>query len=134
MMLVLLRLCAVDALLLTTRVVACSEQDTAGCLSNTNKVTGSWGTHDAILTDQKLLDTVSSTNLCDQLGDLWVVVAAISTNNEEGSLRAFRDRLDDRGNKVLRVVLLLENLDLLAQTRAERMSVCVFAGRKLNRI
>jgi len=68
------------------------------------------------------------------LGDLWVVVATISTNNEEGSLRAFRDRLDDRGNKVLRVVLLLENLDLLAQTGAERMSVCVFAGRKLNRI
>lgn len=117
------RVTVAKAYLLTTRVVACSEQDTTGCLSDTDQVTGGRCAHDAILTDEELLDTVCSTNLCDQLSDLWVVVATISTNDEESSIRTLWNRLDDRGNEVLRVVLLLEDLDLLAQTGAGRKSV-----------
>jgi len=103
--------------------VACSEKNTTSSLLDTDQVTGSWGRHDAILTDQKLLDTVCGRDLCDDLSDLWVVVATITTNDEESTLSTFGDRLDDTGDKVLGVVLLLEDLDLLAQTRSGDMLV-----------
>jgi len=70
------------------------------------------------LTNQQLLDTVCRTNLRDYLRDLWIPVAAVTTNNEEGAIGAFGDGEDDGGDEVLGVVLLLENLDLLAKTRA----------------
>lgn len=38
---------------------------------------------DTILTDQKLLDAVSSTNLSDELDNFRVPVAAVTTNDEE---------------------------------------------------
>lgn len=73
--------------------------------------------HDTILTDQELLDAIGSTNLGNGLGDLWVPVPAITTDNEERALDALRDGLEDTGDESLRVVLLLEDLDLLAETR-----------------
>jgi len=79
---------------------------------------GGWCAEDTVLTDQELLDAVGGTNLCDHLGDLWVPVSAISTDDEEGVLDALRDREQDAGDESLRVVLLLENLDLLAEARA----------------
>jgi len=81
-------------------------------------VTGSWSGHDAILADQELLDAIRSCNLCDDLSDLWIPVATITTNDEESTLSTLWNRLDDTGDEVLRVVFLLEDLDLLAQTRS----------------
>lgn len=81
-------------------------------------MTGSRRAHDAILTDQELLDAIGSTNLGNDLSNLWVPEATITANDEERALDTLGDRLEDAGDKGLGVVLLLEDLDLLAQTRA----------------
>jgi hypothetical protein len=69
------------------------------------------------LADEKLLDTVCGTNLCDELGDFGVPVASVATDNEERALDALGDRLEDAGDEGLSVVFLLEDLDLLSQAR-----------------
>lgn len=73
---------------------------------------------DAILTDQELLHAICCRDLRDDLGDLWVPIAAVTADDEEGILSALGDGLDDRGNEVLGVIGLLEDLDLLAETGA----------------
>lgn len=45
---------------------------------------GSRGGENTVLADEKLLDTVGSTNLGDELDDLGVPEATITTNNKEG--------------------------------------------------
>jgi hypothetical protein len=104
----------------TSRVVAGRQKDTAGRLPYPDDVTGGWCTQDAILADQELLDAIRSTNLGDQLSDLGVPVPAITTNNKEGSSNALGDRLKDASYEGLGVVVLLENLDFLTETRTKR--------------
>lgn len=104
--------------ILTTRVVGGGQEDTAGCLLDANDVRGGRGGEDAILSDDQLLDTVCSTNLCNQLGDLGVPVAAITTNDEERVLDALGDGEEDGSDKGLGVVVLLEDLDLFTKTGA----------------
>ena len=94
------------------------EEDTTGGLLDADQVAGGGCGEDTILTDQELLHAVCRANLCDNLGDLWVPVPAITANDEEGVLCAFWDGLDNRSDEVLGVVLLLEDLDLLAKARA----------------
>jgi hypothetical protein len=97
--------------------VAGRQQDAAGSFPYPNDVAGCGCAEDAILTDQQLLDTVGGTNLGDQLSDLWVPVAAITANDEDGAVDALRNGLEDAGNEGFRVVVLLEDPDLLAQAR-----------------
>jgi len=80
-------------------------------------VTGCRCAHDTVLTDQELLNAIGSTNLGNGLGDLWVPVTAIAANDEERAINALGDGLEDAGDESFRVVLLLEDLDLLAETR-----------------
>ena len=70
------------------------------------------------MADQELLDTVCCTNLGDYLRDLWIPVAAITTDDEKGTLGAFWDREEDGGNEVLGIVWLLEDLDFLTEAGA----------------
>jgi hypothetical protein len=42
-----------------------------------------------MLADQKLLHTVSGSNLGNQLDHLWVPVSPITTNDQEASLDTF---------------------------------------------
>lgn len=70
---------------LTTRVVAGSQKDTAGSLAKADDMAGSGGRENTVLADEELLDTVSSANLGNQLDHLGVPVAAIATDDEEGS-------------------------------------------------
>jgi hypothetical protein len=102
----------------TSGVVTGGEQDTTSGLPDPDNMAGSRSAENTILADQQLLHAIGSTDLCDLLGDLGVPVTAISSNDEEGTLRALRDRLEDADDEGLGVVLLLENLDLLAKTRA----------------
>lgn len=97
--------------------MAGSEQDTTGSFSLADKMAGSWGTEDAVLSDQELLDTICSTDLCNCLNDLRVVVATVTANNEERTLNAFGNGEEDAGDEGLGVVGLLEDDDLLAKTR-----------------
>lgn len=105
---------------LTTGVVAGRQQDTTRRLANTDQIAGSGRAHDAILANEQLLDAIGSSNLCNDLGDLWVPVAAITANDEVRVLDALGNGQEDGGDKVLRVVRLLEDLDLFAKTRAAR--------------
>jgi len=103
----------------TSRVVTGGEQDTASGLPDPDNMTGSGCAEDTVLANQQLLHAVGSTDLCDLLGDLGVPVTSVSSNDEEGTLRALRNRLEDANDEGLGVVLLLEDLDLLAKTRAD---------------
>jgi len=80
-------------------------------------MTGCGCAHDTVLTKQELLDTIRYTNLCNQLHHLWVPVTSISTNDQIAVFDTFGDGKEDTGNKGLGVVILLEDLDLLAKTR-----------------
>jgi hypothetical protein len=93
------------------------EQDTTGGLPDPDDMTGSWCAEDTILADQELLDAVGSTDLCNLLCDLRVPVATITTDDKESVLSALRNRLEDADDERFGVVLLLEDLDLLAKTR-----------------
>jgi hypothetical protein len=124
---------------LTAGVVAGSEEDASSGLAFPNDMAGSGSRENAVLADQELLDTVGGTDLCDQLDDLGVPVATITTNDEEGAcvlsvssgistggsavrgrikltLSSLRYRQEDGGDKCLAVVWLLEDCDLLAKT------------------
>jgi hypothetical protein len=79
---------------------------------------GSGGAENAILANDELLDTVCGTNLCNGLGDLGVPVTAVTTNDEGRVLDTLGDGEEDAGDERLRVVLLLEDLDLLTKTGA----------------
>lgn len=69
-----------------------SKKDTTSSLALSNDMTSCRSTQDTILTDQELLDTVSCTNLRNQLYDFRVPVSTITTDNQEASFNAFRNR------------------------------------------
>lgn len=102
---------------LTTGVVAGCQEDTPSRLADADDVAGCRCAHDTVLTDQELLNAIGSTDLGNGLGDLWVPVTAITANDEERAIDALGDGLEDAGDESFRVVLLLEDLDLLAETR-----------------
>lgn len=104
----------------TAGIVAGCKQNTTGGFPDANEVAGGRGAHDTVLADEQLLDAVSGTNFSNQLSDLWVVVAAITANDEERAIDALGDGQQDRSNKRLAVVGLLEDLDLLAEAGAAR--------------
>jgi len=81
-------------------------------------MTGGRRAHDTVLSKQQLVDTVGSTDLCDQLHDLGVPVAPISSDNKVAVLDTFWDGKENAGDECLGVVILLEDLDLLAKPRA----------------
>lgn len=70
---------------LTTRVVAGSQEDTASSLPLADDMAGSGSGQNAVLADEQLLDTIGGTDLCDQLDNLGVPVPAITANNQEGA-------------------------------------------------
>jgi hypothetical protein len=95
------------------------QEDATGGLPLANEIAGSRGTEDAVLAYDELLHAIGGTDLGDLLNDVGVIVATIATNDEESVLSALRDGEEDAGKKGLGVVLLLEDLDLLSQARAE---------------
>lgn len=99
---------------LTTSIVTSSQKDTTSSLSLSDNMTSSRRTQDTILTDQKLLDTICSSNLSDQLYDLWIPVSSITTNDEETILDTFGDGEEDAGDEGFTVVRLLKDDDLLS--------------------
>jgi hypothetical protein len=68
----------------------------------------------AILPDEQLLDTVSCTDLYNQLDNFGVIISAITTDDEKRAFDAFRDGEEDRCDEGLAVVGLLEDRDLLS--------------------
>lgn len=58
------------------------QENSASCLSLADDVAGRRGGQNAVLADQELLDSVSRTNLSDQLDYLWVPVSAIAADDQ----------------------------------------------------
>ena len=75
-------------------------------------------THDAILANEQLLDPICSSNLRNHLCDFRVPVSSITANDQKAALRALGDGFDGAGYEGLAIVLLLEDLDLLAKSGA----------------
>ena len=108
--------------LLTTRIVTGSQQDTTRGFAHTDQVAGRGGTQNTILAHQQLLDTVGGADLGNLGNYLGVVVATITTNDEESVLGTFGNRKKNTGDEGLGVMGLLKDLDLLAETRTGAMS------------
>jgi hypothetical protein len=68
---------------LTSWVVTSRQQDTTRGLAYPDDVAGCWCAQDAILADQQLLDSIGGTNFGDQLSDLRVPVATITTDDKD---------------------------------------------------
>lgn len=74
----------------TTRVVTGCEEDASGSLSFSDNMASCWRAEDAILADQELLHAICSADLGDQLRDLRVVEASISSYHQERTLNTLR--------------------------------------------
>ena len=70
-----------ESMLHTSWIVASSEEDATSSFPLADDVTGGRCAQNAILSNQKLLDAIGSTNLGYLLDDFRVVVAAISTDD-----------------------------------------------------
>ena len=76
---------------------------------------GSRRAQHAILTNENLFHSVSSTNLRNQLNKLWIVEASITANDEEAAFGALRNGEDNAGNERLAIMGLLKDGGLLAK-------------------
>ena len=75
----------------TSWVVAGGKEDATSGLAFSNHMACSRCAQDTILPDQKLLNPVCCANLCNQLHDLGIVEAAISSDDQEASFHTFGD-------------------------------------------
>jgi hypothetical protein len=75
----------------TTWVVTSGQQNTASSFPLSDDMRSSRCTQNAIVSNNKLFDPVCSSNLRNDLGDLWVPESAITANNQCASLNAFGD-------------------------------------------
>ena len=75
------------------------------------------GAEDAVLTDEKLLDTICSSHFDDSLNGNIVPVATITTHHEGLSFQVRKKGVEQRLEPVVQVVLFLEDLHSLSKTR-----------------
>ena len=92
------------------------EQDTTRSLALPDDMTRSRCTQYTILPNQQLLHSICSTDFGNQLHDLGVVVASISSNDQEAALNAFGNGEEDACDERLAIVKLLEDGDLLSKS------------------
>lgn len=100
-----------------------SQKNASSSTPYPDNIASSRSAQNPVTTNQQLLDTVSSGDFGNLVDDNVVVVAAITANDEEGALDTFGDGEEDGGDKVFRVVGLLEDFDLFAESGAVWMSV-----------
>src|SRR2546421_9651081 len=105
--------------------MAGSQQDASSSSLFHDKMAGRRRAHDAIPSDEQFLDTVSSSNLRDQIDDFRVVETAVAANNEESIFGTFRDSLQDCSDEVLDVVGLLEDGNLFTKSRPSVFTVSI---------
>ena len=106
----------------TARVMAGRQKYASRSLSLSNNMACCWGAENPILSDQKLLHSICSANLGDQLRDLRIVEASISTDDEETTFCAFGDGEEDAGDEGLAIVWLLKDGDLFTEARPAQPS------------
>src|SRR5215469_6996898 len=94
-----------------------SQQDTTSSCSFADKMTGSGGAQNSVLSYQQLLHPIRCADLCNRLNGFRVVVAAITTNDKKSALSTLRNGKEDARHKSFRVVRLLEDDYFLTKTR-----------------
>jgi hypothetical protein len=97
--------------------VTSGEEDATRGLARANDVRHGGGGEDAVLADNEMFDPVAGGELDDRLDALGRVEPAITTDDERGALSSWGgDTRQDRLNKVLGVVCLLEDGDPVGRT------------------
>lgn len=92
------------------------QQDATSSFSQSDNVRGGWCAQDAIVSDNQLLHSICSSDLRNNLGDLWVPESAITTNNQCAALDTFGNGEESCCDEGFGVVRLLEDFDLLTKT------------------
>ena len=128
--------------------MAGSQENATSGLAFANEVAGGRRRQNAVLADQQLLNAICRADLSNQLDNLGVPIPPIAADDEKGAFQrsvgklfsvvaqglwvvvdltfgALRNRQEDTRNKGLAVVRLLEDRDLLAQTRTTSSSNAV---------
>ena len=70
------------------------------------------------MADDELLDAICSSDLSNQLDNLWVLVTSVTSDDNGGVLNTLWNGQQNAGNERLGIVSLLETDDLLAKTRS----------------
>ncbi|MCY1231711.1 hypothetical protein D9M72_441710 [compost metagenome] len=105
-------------------IVAGREHNTAKGLVFADDVGGGRRRQNAATADEYAAEAVRRRHLDGDLDDFAVVVAAVAADHQCFALKAF-ERIEDRLDEVLGIVLLLEDRDLLAQPRRARLLVAI---------
>ncbi|MCY1305522.1 hypothetical protein D9M70_553300 [compost metagenome] len=100
------------------------EHNTAKGLVFADDVGGGRRRQNAATADEYAAEAVRRRHLDGDLDDFAVVVAAVAADHQCFALKAF-ERIEDRLDEVLGIVLLLEDRDLLAQPRRARLLVAI---------
>jgi len=101
----------------TSRIVAGREKNTSGGPLLPDDVASRRSTQDTILTEQDLPNSISRSNLSNQLNDFRVIETPIASDDKEAALGALRNREQSARNESFAVVRLLEYSDLLSKPR-----------------
>lgn len=94
-----------------------SQKNTSSSLSYPDEMTGCWCTQNTILADKYFLDSICSSNFGNQLHYFWVVISAITTNHKGCTLWSLGYSMEDGSDKVLGIMVLLEDHHFLAEPR-----------------
>lgn len=100
-----------------------SEENTTSRLALPNDMTSCRSAQNTMLSHEKLLDAICSTDLRNQLYDLRIPVSPITANDQKAACDALGNREKDTRDEGFTVVRLLENDDLFPQTRTARRLV-----------
>ncbi len=106
--------------------MTCCQKDSPSSLSLPNDMTGGRRAQNAMLPNNKLLDSICCANFRDQLYDLGIPVSSVTSNNQGAALRTFWDGKKDRGDEGFAVVRVFEDHDLFSKPRAVKVyQLCV---------
>jgi hypothetical protein len=109
--------------------VTCRQQDTTIGLLASDQSRNGGSREDRVLTENNVLDTVTGSELEDDLNSLGREVSSITTDNESLALWSTWHGGQGSLNEVLGVIFLLEDLDSLSQARGSGLLARVRLGR-----
>ena len=116
-----------EILVRTARIVACRQDDAAKRLALADDMRGGGRRQYAALPDDDAAKAVGRRHADRDLDDLAVEIAAVAAQHQGLALKPFQ-RIEDRLDEVLRIVLLLENRNLLAQAGGAGLLVAIGRG------
>ena len=111
-----------EILVRAARIVAGRQDDAAEGAALADDMRGGRRRKDAALPDDDLAEAIGGSHADDGLDHLAVEVAAVAADHQRPAGEAFQ-RIEQRLDEILRVVLLLEDGNLLAQAGGARLLI-----------